>query len=717
VAGPPISYDLDIVAVHGYGDDLRSAWVARVPKLANPIEPGKYLKRDEINNRQTQTTTQERSANKHSGVIRPVVQLEPSTGLTASVIGKQSAQIAIGEGATMATDHEKKEKLEQTDAWVGSTLQELHGSALEHSHHGGVANTDHQTVQWLRDSQFLPGKFSRARVLLFQYGEPVDDGKPPLLQRVIQELSTRLEAARKEHPERPIIFLGHDFGVTIIESTLIDLWKVEGTGRSICTATAGIAFFASKSPTGTTDDSRYLDTAVHGRLGPDPEKLPYQETKSDHFLIHHIDNFKSFTRWLAKRLPEITLKCFVSNGKIATGNDPAYCAFLKLIANTQDSYGLLAAASAGKSQVVKMYLESGRNPNLRNSSGQSALHLAVQHGQRNVVRLLTKTYNADVSLCDAEGQTALHLAIMHCGEKKDIIEMLLQRGADVNIKNKVGRSPLDLAEPFEVDPAILKSRPLVEGPSEDAVLEGLMDPLAPRLSSAIHACHDFHATLADFFLIDRKEKFIYEQPTVHEVLYETGPDEILEAVRSPNVTESPRCRWVHLPSNNVAWVDDLHLKMKITTDSLTENQHEGPTPWSHYMRPQARITKPLKHGRKSGGRWTITEYPGRSYMLLMPYLNYEAACDQYVLYDVIKEPPSVELELLAAIKALDEPKLDTTMKQRQVSYSSSGSYRQLPYHFTFGSTVVITHLRWQISHRVLVARGNLTRVLDLHTIP
>src|SRR6202044_3810483 len=106
-------------------------------------------------------------------------------------------------------------------------------------------------------------------------------------------------------------------------------------------------------------------------------------------------------------------------------------------------------------------------------------------------------------------------------------------------------SPLDLAEPFEVDPAILKSRPLVEGPSEDAVLEGLMDPLAPRLSSAIHACHDFHATLADFFLIDRKEKFIYEQPTVHEVLYETGPDEILEAVRNPNVTESPRCRWVH----------------------------------------------------------------------------------------------------------------------------------------------------------------------------
>jgi hypothetical protein len=697
------------VAVHGYGDDLRSAWAARVPKPANPIEPGKYLKRDEISKKQIHTGTQERLTDKHSGVIPPVAQLEPNVELTTSVTGKQSTQIAIGECATTPVDHEKKAKLEQIDAWVGSTLQELHGSSLEGSCYDGVVNTNHQTVQWLRDPQFLPRKFTRARVLLFQYYEPVDDGKPPLLQTIIQELSTRLEAARKEHPERPIIFLGHDFGVTIIESTLIDLWKVEGTGKSICTATAGIVFFASESPPGTTDDSRYLDLAVRGRLGPDPEKLPYQETKSDHFLIHHIDNFKCFTRSLAERLPEITLKCFVSNGKIATGDDPAYCAFLKLIASTQDVYGLLAAASAGKSQMVKMYLENGRNPNLQNSSGQSALHLAVQHGQRNVVRLLTKTYNADVSLGDAKGQTALHLAIMHCGEKKDIIEMLLQRGADVNVKNKVGRSPLDLAEPFNVDPAILKSR-LVEGPSEDAAPEGLMDPLAPRLSSAIHACHDFHATLADFFVIDRKERFIYEQPTVYEVLYETGPDEILEAVRGPNVRESPRCRWVHLPSNNVAWVDDLLLKMKITLDSLTENQHEGPTPWSHYMRPQARITKPLKHVRKSGDRWTLTEYPGRSYMLLMPYLNYEAACDQYVLYDVIKEPPSKELELLAAIQVLDQPKLDTTMKQRRVSHPFIG--------FLSSTTISLRHrvdyvshtnTMGQISHKMLIARVNLTR--------
>jgi hypothetical protein len=59
-------------------------------------------------------------------------------------------------------------------------------------------------------------------------------------------------------------------------------------------------------------------------------------------------------------------------------------------------------------------------------------------------------------------------------------------------------------------------------------------------------------------------------------------------------------------------------------------------------------------------------------MLFMPYLNYEAACDQYALYNVITEPPSPELQVLAAIEALPPMsytrlKLDTTFtKQRYV---------------------------------------------------
>jgi hypothetical protein len=638
---PPTVFDLDIVAVHGYGD-ARTAWKAKVAEATDNNEAQQHRKGEELDKKRRHKSVSE------STLIRatqrpPATLLKSSMHLTPSMIEKHSAQIAEGEGSTTSAGIEKDAKIE---AWIQSTAEELHGASLDNAGLAADETTAQKTVHWLREPQFLSGMLSKARVLLFQYCVPADKGKSPQLKQITEELARRLEDARKDNPDRPIIFVGHDFGITIIENTLINLSKPEAPGGSICKAAAGIVYFALESPTGISDQSRYLEIAVRGRLGLDPKKIPYQEvTRDAQFVVHHLDRFRGFTRWLAERRPEITLRCFVSNGKFVTKTEPAYCAFLKLISDIQDVYKLLVAACRGNVQMVKMYLERGATVNSQNPSGQSALHLSVQHGQRNVVRLLTKTYNADVSLCDSEGQTPLHLAIMHCAAKQDIVEMLLQRGAEINVKNNVGRSPLDLAKSSKLDPAIFKKR-LVEGPSEDAMLEGVKDPVPPRFSSAIHACHDFHATVADFFLIDRKERFLYDQPTVHEVLYESGPDEILDALRTPDVIEKPGCRWIHLPANNVAWLDCLLAKMKIITDSLMENQHEGPTPWSHYMRPQTRITKPQKQEQKPGGRWTISEYPGINYMLFMPYLSYEAACDQYSLYDVIMEPPSFELQML-----------------------------------------------------------------------
>jgi hypothetical protein len=589
---PLTPYDLDIVAVHTYGEDRDSAWTAKVPK--SPQQGGKatILKKDES-------------------------------------IKRQTYQAALNDEASRPDD---------------------------------------KMVCWLKESSFFPGTFKKARVLLFYYCEPVDDGKPPLLQTITQELAQCLEIARKDNPDRPIIFLGHDFGITVIEATLVDLWKQEGSGTRICTATAGMVFFASESPASTKDDSRYFDSDVRGRLGRDPDKLPYQEIKQDRFLVQHLEKFKSFTLWLAERRPELTMMCFEGTGKFAMETDSTYCAFLKLIASIQEVYGLLAAVCAGDQKAVKVYLEKSRKPNLQNLSGQSALHLAVQHHQTNIIRLLVRAYEADASLCDIDGRTPLHLAIIHCADRHDIITTLVQGGADPNLKDKDGRSPRDLARSHDVDTALLNH--LVEGPSEDAFLKGVRDPMPPQLTFAADACREFHATLADFFLIDQKEKFFYEQPTVHELLYETGPEDIMGAVRNPPVEEAPGCRWIHLPANNVSWVEDLLAKMNLTIDSIEENQHEGPTPWSHYMRPQAQITKPLKHVQDKGGRWTIREYPARSYMLFMPYLNYEAACDQYALFNTITEPPSLELQFLTAIEALPPMsytrlKLDTAYRKQR----------------------------------------------------
>jgi hypothetical protein len=576
---PLATYDLDIVAVHAYGDDQLSAWASKAAKASKSGGKAMVSKHDGSISRQIYQAAQLPVVDTQIRTTSPNVLPRPGAGVSAAKVGKQLGS-SLGGDNTVPADNEQK----RTDAWVSTTLQDVPKSALMAALVDETEIPDDKLIYWLKDLHFFPGRFRKARVLLFYYCEPIKDGKPPLFQTVLKQLAQRLEIARKDNPDRPVIFLGHDFGMTIIEATLVDLWKQEGSDTRICTATAGMIFFASESPANTRGDAGYFDTETRGRLGTDSTKLPYQEVRQDRFLVQHLENFKSFTVGLAERRPEISLMCFETTGKFATETDPTYCAFLKLIASIQDVYGILAAVCAGNQQAVKAYLDKSRKPNLQNLSGQSALHLAVQHHQTGIIRLLVRAYGADASLCDANGRNPLHLALMHCADRPDIISTLVRGGADCNAKDKDGRSPRDLARIHDVDPAIFNH--LVEGASEDAFLEGVRKPKAPRLSSAVHACHEFHATLADFFFINRTERFLYEQPTVHEVLYETGPDDILSAVRDPNVIEPPTCRWIHLPANNVEWVESLLAKMDITIDSIAENQHEGPTPWSHYMRPQ-----------------------------------------------------------------------------------------------------------------------------------
>jgi hypothetical protein len=665
-------YDVDIVAVHAYGEDLRSAWTAEVPIiLDNDSDADMYGGADTSLDQEFRSISG-RTSEENLIKSSPKVNLTSTPNLTEERLHEQQLQ--------------EIKKAKFTQEWIHR--QKNPASGPEGSLNPAVAvqfpKANRKAIRWLRDREFLPGRISTARVLLFQYGIPVDDGQPPSMIEVTKALATRLGRARQDDPNRPIVFIGHDFGITVIEATLIGLWRegrcFDDSSKDtraleyICQATAGLVFLATEAP--TSDLERYFDYFdIAVRRGPIPglTELPFVETKRDQFLVQHLDNFKAFTCELAETRPALTLKCLISAGKITTQDDTVYKAVLELVAGIQQEYGLLVSACTGQLQTVKWYLRAGRSPNTRNQSGQSPLLLAVRNGRQNVVRLLVKIFNADVTLCDRNGQTPLHLAIMHHPNKQELMETLLKRGADVNAKNIWGLSPLDLALPSKELSSILKKRPPVDGPSENSIPGVLNDPIAPRLSDAVHACHYFRATLAEFYFVGSRERFIYDQPSVHEVLYESGPTEILEALRTPAIDkEKVMCRWFHLPANNVAWIDDLFVRMRISADPIVENQHEGPTQWSHYMRPQARIFRPIKHSQNTSGHWTISEYPGRHYMVFMPYLNYEAACDQNILYAVVKEGPSEEAGQLAFYEAANATrgmklKIDTTVKPRYVA--------------------------------------------------
>jgi Mg2+ and Co2+ transporter CorA len=537
---------------------------------------------------------------------------------------------------------EKAAKEQDIATWV------LDHSASEAKKFPAPDLGDNRQVRWLTDKDMLPYGAKRSRILCFEYPKPPDeDSRPPLLS-VIEELCTRLAQSRKDCDTRPILFIGHDFGVTIIERALIEGRKNSIAAASpIYRATAGIIFLASPGrDAGEKLELDYFQTKDQ-RLGHEKAELPYNETADVHFLGHHLDLFRAAVDSLSTARSALTLRCLQSDGKIRSASDKSYVIILKIATEILKSYPLLVSAANGDIETLKALLASGVDANLQNAAGQSALHLAVRKNHKQAVRWLVLKYSADVALQDHNGDSALHLAVRNGSANANIVEMLLQRGADVNLRNRTGMSVLELASHYNVQEPImqiLQHRPLIKGPLEDAVEHG-RSPVPPHLSSAIRACHDFRATLAEFYLIDKQEQFVCERPSVYELLYENGPETILEAARGAKVSAKPRCKWYHLPANNVTWVDDLFARIDITKDPLEQDQHEGPTPWSRYMRPQARSFTPVRLRKDRTGRWQCENCTGKNFVLFLPFLHFERRCDQVAINATIKEGPDLEYYL------------------------------------------------------------------------
>ena len=90
-----------------------------------------------------------------------------------------------------------------------------------------------------------------------------------------------------------------------------------------------------------------------------------------------------------------------------------------------------------------MFLSEGININSRDKEGQSALMRASLFGHIEMVKLLLEK-GADVKIKNTETQsTALMEAV--AGNHPDVIRILTQNGADVNERDVLNRTPLHVA--------------------------------------------------------------------------------------------------------------------------------------------------------------------------------------------------------------------------------------------------------------------------------
>ncbi|KAI0161221.1 hypothetical protein GGR57DRAFT_518430 [Xylariaceae sp. FL1272] len=261
--------------------------------------------------------------------------------------------------------------------------------------------------------------------------------------------------------------------------------------------------------------------------------------------------------------------------------------------NARDNSGkttLLRDASNNQQPALEALLSQGADISARNNRGLTALVLLQARAG----------VNAQLS----NGMTPLHWAAMHGYE--DIVKLLIAK-PDINldIKDSFNRTPmLCAASTHQLGIALLLS------PTR----------AAHRLSpSALAACQGLEAMSVDFG--EFRKKRLRHVHSVYDLLYGWNymKDEPLVPLSSRKLKYQPKFRWIHLPANNVVWIETLLAKLlaeggyrgieafRSITEALDQEQR-GPSNLNPSMRPSCQqILAPQSSMRSRGLSSTLPE--------------------------------------------------------------------------------------------------------------
>lgn len=129
--------------------------------------------------------------------------------------------------------------------------------------------------------------------------------------------------------------------------------------------------------------------------------------------------------------------------RLAIGADVGY-------KNEMGNDALYYAVTGGSYRIAEYLLGMGAKANEQYRNGKNLLHIAVEHHGRfyhstDLAELLIKS-GTPINEIDAYGNTPLWYACIYYAINIEMIRLLINSGANVNLKNKVGKSAYQIAE-------------------------------------------------------------------------------------------------------------------------------------------------------------------------------------------------------------------------------------------------------------------------------
>jgi hypothetical protein len=293
----------------------------------------------------------------------------------------------------------------------------------------------------------------------------------------------------------------------------------------------------------------------------------------------------------------------------------------------------------------------------KEAKSPSALFEAAKLGRQDYVRMLLESRVDPNSPVPGQEWTPLMIAANQ--GNSGVVQLLLRNGADMTIKTTTDRkTALDVAADHVKK--LLETRQAVEGPSlkPKATVRRRREPVKlndPDVSS------EFYGKIVDFYhiLVDGEptEQHVPENKTVYDIVYGLGPRQLMADVSiKKKDLGTYQFRWIHLPANNLQWMENLVDKVLTgeipleddgsqyvssrTSDIMDESNWIGQQDVSpvrtlehlRFLKPQARTLN--QDGKRKDYE---TDRRELDTFLFMPYLHYETNRNRETMADLIQK--------------------------------------------------------------------------------